>query len=151
VECSGERLGEDRAIVVDVVRHRDEAALRDREPFGERPRPSGDAEHGARGTMMPAAANAVLTCAAARVDVGDDPAADPGRVLGLLHLPDELVTRYATEAHVAPGELEIGVADARDPDADERLARAPHRGSMIGDDARTGVEDEREHAASLPT
>jgi dihydroxyacetone kinase len=39
-------------------------------------------------------------------------------------LAHELVAGHAAEAHVAAGDLEIGVADAGQPHADERFARA---------------------------
>ena len=83
---------------------------------------SDDAEYRPRLAVGRPRVAARLADAAHGVDLAHHAAPDPCRVRRLDDLADELVADDARERVVAAGELDVGAADARERDADERLA-----------------------------
>ena len=81
-----------------------------------------DAEDGAGGAVAAEPAAAPVAVAAGEVDFAGDAAADDGAAIGLDDLADELVAGDAAEAVVAALELEVGVADATQQEANARVA-----------------------------
>jgi hypothetical protein len=73
-----------------------------------------------------------VTFTTGSVDVADNPPSNPDRIRCLDHLPNEFVPQHPPKAQVAPHQLKIGVADAGQTDADERLTRKPDRVSKVG-------------------
>ncbi len=122
LERRSQRLGEHGRLVGDGVRHRVEVGERQRHVLGVGAVASGDAEHRPRFAVGRPRVEARLAGAADGVDLADDAAPDPGRVRRLDDLADELVADDARERVVAADELDVGPADARERDADERLA-----------------------------
>src|SRR5207244_11552672 len=86
--------------------------------------------------------------AAGEVDLADDPL--DGELGGAVDdLADELVDGNAGEALYPGQDMQVGGADARQPDPHDRLARAGARlGMGVGAAQRRAVEVERPHHAA---
>ena len=107
-----------------------------------------DAEDRALRAVPSEAFRAPRTAAAREVDLADDALPEERRGRGSLDDADELVAGDAREAVVAALQLEVGVADPREEDADEGEA-PPRRGPPhVADGGPAGVEDERAHSAN---
>ncbi len=123
-ERRGERLDEHRDEIRDRVGHRDEVARGQAQVVGVGTVAADDAEHGAFRAVPRVATGTACTAAAARVDLADHALAarEPARA-GVIDDPDELVPDGSGEPQVAPRELEVGVADARQRHPHPDLAR----------------------------
>src|SRR5690348_6028413 len=92
------------------------------EELGERAVPARDAQHRAALAVGASARDARAACAAHGVDLPHDPPAGESPTAALDH-PHELVPRDAGERIVAPGELDVRVANPGFQHSDEGLAR----------------------------
>src|SRR6202162_297766 len=146
----GQRLGEDRLLVGDLVRHLVQVVLGESQVLGVRARVPEDAEHAASGAVTSEAAPAPIAAPAGEVDLPDDALAHPRRARGSLDAADELMAGNAREAVVAAPELQVGVADARRDDAHERETPLGNRSPDIADPCPTAFEKERLHVALVP-
>jgi hypothetical protein len=91
--------------------------------------------------MVAHAGPAKLAFAAAEVDLADHAAVEKPFVVAFLDHTDELVSEHAAVAHVALDDFEVGIADAGEPYADERFARAAARFGMVPPEFETAVEE----------
>ena len=95
-----------------------------------------DAQGGAVGAMGMPAGQAGRAGVAGGVDVAHHTAADPGRIGRLDDLADEFVPQHAAKRHVAAHQLQIGVADAGQPHAHQRLTGRRRRVGIAGSKRR---------------
>lgn len=117
----GDGFAKDGLFVGEGSRDGEEVHFREGQPLGEGAGVLDDAEDGAGGTVAAETLGARGAVAAGEVDFADDAAADPRRGIGFLDDADELVAGAADETVVAAEEFEIGVADAGEGDADQRM------------------------------
>ena len=129
LERRGERLGEDRCVVAHAVGHAVQVRERQTQVLGVRAVAVDDSEHGSRLAVGRAPAWQVGARAARGVDLADDTRAEPLGVRRLDDLADELVAEDSRVGVVAARQLEVGAADARERDADERLPGARASGT----------------------
>ena len=144
LERGGQRLGEDRRLVAHALGHLVEVLHRDLDVLGEGAVGVEDAHHRPARAVPRHPPLAVGAEPAAEVDLADHALAAPlGRPLD--HPPDELVAEHAAEAHVPPGQLQVGAADARPDDADHGGARPRGRDIAIDHLGGGAVPVERTH------
>ena len=97
------------------------------------------------GQWLCIAAGADGTAPAGSVDFADDAPADPGTCLALSDHADELVAQNPAKAHVAACDLDIGVADAHQRRADQRLAGQQRGFGVIVRQPELTIEEECLH------
>ncbi len=116
-----------------------------REILGEGAVAPGNAEDRAALAMSATARGARAARAAHGVDLTHDPPAGE-RCTPVLDDADKLVSRDAGERVIAPGELDVGVADPGLEDPDERLpsGRVGPR-DVVSEDQLTVFEPQRAH------
>jgi hypothetical protein len=142
----GEWLHEDRLIVRYLVWNNVEIACRQDEELGVAAIAPQDTEHRATLTVSLKAAPALQARAAGCVDLTDDPSSRERGVWSSLDTADELVSWDAAEAHVAAGQLEIGIADASPQHPHERFIRGGRRRGDVVAEAERSVKQQRAHA-----
>jgi hypothetical protein len=94
---------------------------------------------------MAVAGDTIVAAPAAGVDVRDDAPAEPARVTRRDHLTDGLVAQHAAVAHVPSHELEIRIANACDPHADDGFTGSAEGFRVIVDERGRGSENECPH------
>ena len=104
-----------------------------------------DPQHRTVRAVAPQSPPAPLAAPASQVDLADDAAAHERARVRLHHLADELVSRRSAEAVVAALQFEIGVADARAQQPDQRVSRLPARLGPVPDFDETVLQVDGEH------
>jgi hypothetical protein len=101
-----------------------------------------DAEDGAAGAVAAKTAGTPVAAAAGEVDFAGDALA------GVHSFADEFVAGASGEAIVAAQEFDVGVADAREADADQHMARLRARHGRGADLDCAGFDVQRGHCVS---
>ena len=136
---SGERFGKDGFSVADHIGHTVQVARRQREEFRQCTIAIDDAKRRAVGTVGHVAAQTRGAGTVVRVDLADDACS--------LHFTfydhaDELVSQHTSIAQIASRDFDIGVADARTQDTDERFAVRRVRHGIIAFELELAIKDE---------
>src|SRR5262245_21439828 len=108
-----------------------------------------DAQHGPFGAVAAESPPAPVAGAAREVDLADDPPSQQRRPVGALDDTHELVAGDSSKPVVPAAELEVGVADSREGDPNERLARACHGSRDLANARSTAAENESLHEPML--
>ncbi len=128
LQGSCEGLGEHRLGGVEAFRDDVQVSRGKNEVFGEGAVAPGDSENGAIAAVGGHSRPAAAAGAACGVYLPDHLLAGER---ARLDDADELVARYTAERVVAPGQLDVGVADAGDEDPDLALVRGGLRSRQV--------------------
>ena len=142
----GERLDEDRIVVLNRIRNDVEIAFGQHEVIGKDAVSPGDPENRALGAVTMATRPAARACAARGVDLSRHSGAGLQRCRRCDEGADELVAQDPSEIHVPVDDLQIGPADSGDGDPHERLTRGGIGGREIGPVGQPSVEYQAVHA-----
>jgi hypothetical protein len=106
-------------------------ALGQSQEFAERTGLLDDSKHGARRAMASQPAGAPLAFAARQIDLANHALADPSPVVRVDDFADKLVARRTAKAVITALQLEVGVANSTEEQADQRESRrAPGPGTL---------------------
>ncbi len=117
----GQRLGEDGKGVGNICRHRMQIGQRQGDILRQTTGLVPDTQNPASRTMAAQTLPAAIAMTAAEVDFTHHPPPHPIRCGGGDHLADEFMSQNATVISIAPGNVDIGLTDTGQTDADQGL------------------------------